>query len=105
VSKWRKRFANLRVSGLEDQQRSGRRAINDETVERRLLEQLAKAPLVAEALGDVSDDAVWRVLRKHDLHLDQRQSWCVRYRSGVFQEGEPNCWSLFPYTQDDGKTG
>jgi hypothetical protein len=32
---------------------------------------------VAEALGDVSDDAVWRVMRKHDLHLDRRQSWCV----------------------------
>jgi hypothetical protein len=33
--------------------------------------------LVAEALGNVSDDAVWRVMRKHDLHLDRRQSWCV----------------------------
>jgi hypothetical protein len=33
--------------------------------------------LVAEALGDVSDDAVWRVMRKYDLHLDRRQSWCV----------------------------
>jgi hypothetical protein len=32
---------------------------------------------VAEALGDVSDDAVWRVMRKHDLHLNRRQSWCL----------------------------
>jgi hypothetical protein len=32
---------------------------------------------VAESLGDVSNDAVWRVMRKHDLHLDRRQSWCV----------------------------
>jgi hypothetical protein len=23
-----------------------------------------------EALGDVSDDAVWRGMRKHELHLD-----------------------------------
>src|ERR1700682_5970976 len=63
------------------------RVINDESVERRILDQLAEAPpqgfarwngrLVAEALGDVSDDAVWRVMRKHDLHLDRRQSWCV----------------------------
>ena len=44
VSKWRKRFAQLRVPGLEDEQRSGRRVINDETVERRILDQLAKAP-------------------------------------------------------------
>jgi hypothetical protein len=80
-------FAQLRVPGLEDEPRSGRRVINDERVERRILDQLAKAPppgfarwngrLVAEALGNVSDDAVWRVMRKHDLHLDRRQSWCV----------------------------
>src|SRR5271166_5493450 len=87
VSKWRKRFAKLRVRGLEDEQRSGRKVVNDESVERRILDQLAEAPpqgfarwngrLVAEALGNVSDDAVWRVMRKHDLHLDRRQSWCV----------------------------
>jgi|SRR5580704_3866743 hypothetical protein len=23
------------------------------------------------------DNAVWRVMRKHDLHLDRRQRWCV----------------------------
>jgi hypothetical protein len=66
---------------LEDEQRSGRKVKNDESVERRILDQLAQAPpqgfarwngrLVAEALGDVSDDAVWRVMRKHDLHLDR----------------------------------
>src|ERR1700704_1854239 len=44
VSKWRKRFAKLRVPGLEDEQRSGRRVINDESVERRILDQLAEAP-------------------------------------------------------------
>jgi hypothetical protein len=77
----------LAVRGLEDEQRSGRKVINDESVERRILDQLGQAPpqgfarwngrLVAEALGDVSDDAVWRIMRKHDLHLDRRQSWCV----------------------------
>src|SRR5262249_29361789 len=88
VSKWRKRFAKVRGVGLEDEQRSGvRRGKNDENVERRILAQLANPPLqgfarwngrlVAEALGDVSDDAVWRVIRKRDLHLDRRQSWCV----------------------------
>ena len=87
MSKWRNRFAQLRVPGLEDEPRSGRRVINDESVERRILDQLAKAPspgfarwngrLVAEALGNVSDDAVWRVMPKHDLHFDRRQSWCV----------------------------
>ena len=44
VSKWRKRFAQLRVAGLEDKARSGRRVINDESVERRILDQLANEP-------------------------------------------------------------
>ena len=33
--------------------------------------------LLAENLGQVSKDQVWRVMRKHDLHLERRQSWCV----------------------------
>jgi hypothetical protein len=79
---------------LEDEERSGRRVINDESVERGILDHLAKAPpqgfarwngrLVAEVLGDVSDDAVWRVMRKHDLHLDRRPELVREYRSGVF---------------------
>jgi hypothetical protein len=44
VSKWRKRFAQLRLPGLEDESRSGRRVINDESAECRILDQLAKAP-------------------------------------------------------------
>ena len=53
--------------------------------------------LVAGALGNVSDDAVWRVMRKHDLHLDRRQSWCVStdpefYRPVTKQEGRMRIW-------------
>jgi hypothetical protein len=33
--------------------------------------------LLAEHLGGVSQHQVWRVMRKHDLHLERRQSWCV----------------------------
>ena len=29
-------------------------------------------PLVAEKLGDVSDDQVWRVLRRHKIQLQRR---------------------------------
>ena len=32
-------------------------------------------PLLAQALGDVSDDQVWRILRKYDICLDRRRSW------------------------------
>src|SRR6202045_3623880 len=33
--------------------------------------------LLAQALGDVSADQVWAVLRKHGIQLQRRRSWCV----------------------------
>ena len=55
--------------------------------EERILKALDEKPpsgysrwngrLMAEHLGNVSKDQVWRVMRKHHLHLDRRQSWCV----------------------------
>jgi hypothetical protein len=33
--------------------------------------------LLAKHLGDVSKGQVWRVMRKHELHLERRQNWCV----------------------------
>lgn len=87
VSQWRGRFAKDRLAGLEDLPRSGRKARYRLEDESRVLKVLEDKPpegyarwngrLVAKALGDVSADQVWRVLRKHDLHLERRQSWCV----------------------------
>ena len=39
--------------------------------------------LLAQALKDVSDDQVWRVLRKHKIQLQRRRSWCYFHRPGV----------------------
>ena len=87
VSHWRTRFHRQRVAGLADAPRPGKSPTYDETTERRILAQLDtpppagyaswNGPLVAEALGDVSVDQVWRVLRKHGIHLQRRRSWCV----------------------------
>jgi hypothetical protein len=33
--------------------------------------------LVAKALGDVSDDRGWRVLRNRNISLQRRRSWCI----------------------------
>jgi len=86
VSKWRRRFAREGLSGLMDAPRSGKPATYTVATERRILERLDEPPpsghqtwtggLLAQALGDVSADHVWRVLRKHRIDLQQEQSWC-----------------------------
>jgi len=87
VSKWRTRFSKGRIQALADAPRPGKaRKYSDET-ERRILVQLDEQPpdgysswngrLLAKALGDVSVDYVWRVLRKHGIQLQRRRSWCV----------------------------
>ena len=55
--------------------------------ERRILAALDEAPpkgyatwtgkLLARHLGEISADQVWRVLRRHRIHLQRRRSWCV----------------------------
>ena len=88
VSKWLRRFAKERIAALNDSPRSGqKRRRYTSTTEERILKVLDEAPpagysrwngrLLARHLGDVSQHQVWRVMRKHDLHLERRQSWCV----------------------------
>ncbi|MBI4302881.1 MAG: IS630 family transposase [Chloroflexi bacterium] len=87
VSKWRTRFSEQRLSGLTDAPRGSGRQKYDETTEKRILAALDNSPpegyatwsgkLLAKSVGDVSDDQVWRVLRKHGIHLRRRRSWCV----------------------------
>ena len=87
LSKWRTRFAREGIAGLEDRPRSGKPPVYDETTELRILDKIDEAPpagnatwtgeLVAQALGDVTGDYVWRVLRKHGIYLQRRHSWCI----------------------------
>jgi len=87
VSTWRTRFARQRLAGLADAPRSGKPRTYDAGTERRILAQLDQPPLegyttwtgglVAKALGDVSADQVWRVLRQQGVQLQRRRSWCL----------------------------
>jgi transposase len=87
VSKWRTRFAAQRMEGLRDEPRPGKPATYDDDTEKRVLAVLDQDPprgyatwngrLVAEALGDVSKDQVWRILRQHRIQLQRRKSWCI----------------------------
>jgi len=87
VSKWRQRFVARRLNALCDAPRSGKPARYDQNTDKRVLALLDSEPpagyaqwngrLLAKALGDVSDDQVWRVLRKYKIQLQRRRSWCV----------------------------
>ncbi len=87
VSKWRVRFAREGLSGLADAPRSGAPGRYTAETERRILAKLDEpvpegetawtARLLARALSDVSEDHVWRVFRKHGIHLQRRRSWCL----------------------------
>lgn len=87
VSKWRQRFAHHRLEGLGDSSRSGKPRRYDASTEKRVLKQLDQPPpvghqtwtghLLAGALGDVSEDQVWRVLRRQGISLRRRRSWCI----------------------------
>jgi transposase len=87
VSKWRQRFGAQGLAGLEDAERSGKPAKYDETTEKRVLALLDQpvpkgysqwnGRLLAQALPAVSKDQVWRILRRHDICLERRRSWCI----------------------------
>lgn len=87
VSQWRNRFAQKGIEGLQDSYRSGKPKIYNEDTEFRILKKLDEEPpsgysawtgkLVSNALRDVSEHQVWRVLRKHGIHLQRRHSWCI----------------------------
>jgi transposase len=87
VSKWRQRFAKHRMFGLSDFQRSGKPGRYDEQTEKRVLDLLEQPPpegnaqwngrLLAQALGDVSQAQVWRILRRNEVQLVRRHSWSI----------------------------
>lgn len=90
VSKWRKRFCAQGVAGLYDGVRTGKPATYGPEAEKRVLAVLEEAPpegavswngrLIAERLGNVSADYVWRVMRKHHIVL-QRNARSVEGRT------------------------
>jgi transposase len=87
VSKWRGRFARAGLAGLADAPRSGKPANYQGAHERRILAALDTPPpagyarwdgvLLARHLGDISEHQIWRVLRRHQISLARRRSWCV----------------------------
>jgi transposase len=83
ISKWRSRFAEEGIAGLEDARRSGKPAIYGEAFKNALLLKLEEEPpegLVrwnSQALAEVlnaSKYAVWRALKKEGVHLHRMRN-------------------------------
>lgn len=87
VSTWRRRYAEAGLAGLEDRPRPGVAPKYDRETGKRILARLNEpppdgyarwtAPLLSAALGDVSDQYIWRFLRANKIDLAGRKSWCV----------------------------
>jgi transposase len=79
VTKWRTRFAKQGVQGLSDAPRSGKPPFYSHNTDDRVLYLLVQPPpkghprwngrLLARALGNVSKDQIWRILRKRGIRL------------------------------------
>ena len=86
VSCWRGRFARDGLAGLVDKRRPGPKPKYGAETGRRILALLEQAPpqgyarwtggLLAETLGDVHEQRVWRFLREQKIDLKGRKSWC-----------------------------
>lgn len=87
VALWRKRFAAEGMKGLRDRPRPGKPPrYPPQELRNRVLAQIEPPPPAGQATWDggalsnalgVSDDAVWRVLRKEGIQLQRHRSWCV----------------------------
>jgi transposase len=87
VSKWRGRFAVQGTQGLTDAPRTGKPAVYGKSQEQQILAALDEPPpagfarwngaLLAERLPGISKHQIWRVLRRHQISLERRRSWCI----------------------------
>lgn len=86
IGKWRRRFAEKGLAGLEDEPRPGKPETYGKAFRDRLLAKLEEkppeglarwdCPTLAEALN-ASQHAVWRALKKEGIYLHRSRSWCV----------------------------
>lgn len=87
VGKWRRRYQEQGIAGLQDLEHPGKPPQNDPLILRRkILEKLEENPPKGQATWDgkalsqalnISDDMVWRVLKKEGIQLQRMRSWCV----------------------------
>lgn len=79
-------MGTVQIQGLFDMPCSGRTASYTKQDEQRVIDQISRelpdgvvrweGMTLARELG-YSDDFVWRVMRKNNLHLNRSRSWCA----------------------------
>jgi transposase len=86
VIKWRQRFCEHGLKGLEDAPRPGAKPVYGEDFRNRVLKLLEEPPPAGQSCWDGpavatilkgSVHAVWRVLRHEGICLQRQRSWCV----------------------------
>jgi len=86
AGRWRQRFLAAGLAGLQDAPRPGKPVTYGPALRLRLLAKLEEKPPAGQATWDggslalalgVSDDAVWRIMRKEGIQLRRLRSWCV----------------------------
>ena len=86
VMRWKNRFMEGGISGLDDNYRSGRPAIYKDEFKQAVQQKLEQPPpdgygqwdgvLLAQELG-FSKHAIWRFLREQRISLARKRSWCI----------------------------
>jgi transposase len=86
IIKWRDRFAQKGIAGIQDAPRSGKPVAYDEKWERTVLEKLDEPPPNQQARWDgptlaaalhTSRSAVQRFLQKKGIQLARMRTWCI----------------------------
>ena len=86
VTEYRKRFIAEGLKSLDDKPRSGRPPVYGREIGKKILAKLDEKPpygmsrwdggSLASALG-ISDDYIWRFLKKNSICLSRQRSWCI----------------------------
>ncbi|MBT9147653.1 MAG: hypothetical protein DDT32_01418 [Syntrophomonadaceae bacterium] len=86
VIEYRKRFLDCGLKSLEEKPRSGRPPVYGKETGNRILAKLNEKPPQGMSRWDggtlasvlkISDDYVWRFLRRNGICLSRQRSWCV----------------------------
>ena len=86
IFRWRARYLQEGIAGLRDKPRCGKPPKYDLSFEKQVLDLLSQAPPEGAAQWDgptlarqlsASNDAIWRVLRKHHISLARQREWNV----------------------------